>query len=217
MSALPLGYLRAAKSGERGELALRVKDADDREERIRSLLTEGRAEDAATLAIRSYGPQILRYLHSILGVDDDAREAFSQFAENLWRGLPEFQGRAPFRIWAYRIAWNAACDIRKQPWRNRRKRLSTGAASRIADTVATSTGEKLEQRRQDLASLRESLSIDDRALAALRIDQGLSWAECAEVLSRDGRVVKANTLTKRFERIKERLGKLVKKRGLLDR
>jgi len=197
-------------------VAVPVKDPDDREERIRSLLTEGRPEDAATVAIRTYGPQILRYLHSILGSDDDAREAFSQFAENLWRGLPEFQGRAPFRIWAYRIAWNAACDIRKQPWRNRRKRLSTGAASRIADTVATSTGEKLEQRRQDLASLRESLSIDDRALAALRIDQGLSWAECAEALSIDGRTVKANTLTKRFERIKERLGRLAKKKGLLE-
>ena len=75
----------------------------------------------------------------------------------------------------------------------------------------------MELRRQELLALREALSIDDRALAALRIDQGLSWAECAEVLSRDGRIVKANTLTKRFERIKERLGKLAKKRGLLDR
>jgi hypothetical protein len=35
------------------------------------------------------------------------------------------------------------------------------------------------------------------------------------VLSRDGRPVKANTLTKRFERIKERLGSLTRKRRLL--
>jgi RNA polymerase sigma-70 factor (ECF subfamily) len=189
---------------------------EPREIRIRSLLAEGRSEEAATEAIRGYGPQILRYLHSVLGDQEDSREAFSQFAENLWRGLPEFRGRAPFRIWAYRIAWNAACDLRKQPWRNRKRRLSTGAASRIADTVVTSTDEKLERRRADLASLRESLSIEDRALAALRIDQGLSWAECAAALSIDGREVKANTLTKRFERIKERLGRLARKKGLLD-
>jgi DNA-directed RNA polymerase specialized sigma24 family protein len=81
--------------------------------------------------------------------------------------------------------------------------------------LATSTDERLEQRRMDLQALREALSIDDRALAALRLDQGLSWAECAEVLSRDGRTVKPNTLTKRFERIKERLGSLARKRGLL--
>jgi RNA polymerase sigma-70 factor (ECF subfamily) len=187
------------------------------EENIRGLLATGRTEDAATAAVKGYGPQVLRYLRSVLGNEDDSREAFSQFAENLWRGLPDFRGTAPFRIWAYRIAWNVACDIRKQPWRSRRRRLETGEATRIADTVETPTGERMEARRQELLALREALSLDDRALAALRIDQGLSWAECAEVLSRDGRVVKPNTLTKRFERIKERLGALARRRGLLDR
>ena len=185
------------------------------EEEIRGLIAAGKAEAAATAAIKGYGPQVLRYLRSILGDDEDAREAFSQFAENLWRGLPEFRGTAPFRIWAYRIAWNVACDTTKQPWRSRRRRLETGEATRIAETVATSTNERHEQRRMELNALRASLSLDDRALAALRLDQGLSWAECAEVLSRDGRMVKPNTLTKRFERIKERLGSLARKRGLL--
>jgi RNA polymerase sigma-70 factor (ECF subfamily) len=193
-----------------------VDEIDLNEEEIRKLLAESKNAAAATLAIRAYGPQVLRYLRSILGDEEDGREAFAQFAENLWRGLPDFRGTAPFRIWAYRIAWNVACDMRKQPWSARRRRLSTGEASRIAETVATSTDERLEARRQELLALRESLSLDDRALAALRIDQGLSWAECAEVLSRDGDPVKANTLTKRFERIKERLGALARKRGLLD-
>ncbi len=193
-------------------------DAQDiLEETIRGLLGAGREHEAATAAIKGYGPQVLRYLRSVLGHEDDAREAFAQFAENLWRGLPEFRGTAPFRIWAYRIAWNVACDLRKQPWRIRRQRLDTGEATRIAETVATSTDERLEARRQELLALREALSLDDRALAALRVDQGLSWSECAEVLSRDGRSVKPNTLTKRFERIKERLGSLARKRGLLDR
>jgi RNA polymerase sigma-70 factor, ECF subfamily len=191
-------------------------EASDREERIQELLAGGDAKAAATEAIRGYGPQILRYLRSVLGNEDDAREAFSQFAENLWRGLPQFRRTAPFRIWAYRIAWNVACDMRKQPWRSRRHRLATGEASRIAETVATSTDERLERRRLELAELREALSLEDRALAVLRLDQGLSWAECAEALSRGGRTVKPNTLTKRFERIKERLGRLARKKGLLD-
>ena len=200
-----------------GRKGVQEEERDALEETIRGMLAEGRTEEGATAAIKGYGPQILRYLRSILGDEDESREAFSQFAENLWRGLPEFRGTAPFRIWAYRIAWNVACDLRKHPWRSRRERLATAEATRIAATVATSTDERLERRRQELQALREALSIDDRALAALRIDQGLSWAECAEVLSRGGRTVKANTLTKRFERIKERLGALARKRGLLDR
>jgi RNA polymerase sigma-70 factor (ECF subfamily) len=194
-----------------------VDEPEKLEEELGGLIAAGKAEAAATVAIRGYGPPVLRYLRSILGDDEDAREAFSQFAENLWRGLPEFRGTAPFRIWAYRIAWNVACDMAKQPWRSRRQRLETGEATRIAETVVTSTNERHERRRMELKALRDSLSLDDRALAALRLDQGLSWTECAEVLSRDGRVVKPNTLTKRFERIKERLGALAKKRGLLER
>jgi RNA polymerase sigma-70 factor, ECF subfamily len=205
--------LSSRRPGERSG----VDDQDILEDRLLGLLAAGKAEEAATAAIKGYGPQVLRYLRSVLGNEDDSREAFSQFSENLWRGLPEFRGTAPFRIWAYRIAWNVACDMRKQPWRNRRRRLETGEATLIAKTVETSTGERVELRRQELLALREALSLDDRALAALRIDQGLSWAECAEVLSRDGRTVKPNTLTKRFERIKERLGALARKRGLLDR
>jgi RNA polymerase sigma-70 factor (ECF subfamily) len=192
-----------------------VDGSERLEEDLRALIAAGKAEAAATAAIKGYGPHVLRYLRSILGDEEDAREAFSQFAENLWRGLPEFRGTAPFRIWAYRIAWNVACDTAKQPWRSRRRRLETGEATRIAETVATSTNERHEQRRMELSALRASLSLADRALAALRLDQGLSWAECAEVLSRNGRMVKPNTLTKRFERIKQRLGSLARKRGLL--
>ncbi len=194
-----------------------MAEAEALEQRIRELIASGDTRGAATAAIKGYGPQVLRYLRSVLGDEEEARDAFGQFAENLWRGLPEFRGAAPFRIWAYRIAWNVACDIRKQSWRNRRQRLATGEASALADKVATSSDERHEQRRAQLLALRDSLSLEDRALAALRIDQGLSWAECAEALSRDGQTVKANTLTTRFERIKERLGALARKRGLLDR
>jgi RNA polymerase sigma-70 factor (ECF subfamily) len=193
-----------------------VQDHESRDEAIRTLIAAGDPRGAATEAIRAYGPQVLRYLRSVLNDEDDAREAFSQFAENLWRGIAEFRGTAPLRIWAYRIAWNASCDLRKQPWNTRRRRLSTGEASRLAATIATSSDERLEHRRRLLAELRASLSPEDRALASLRIDQGFSWEECAQALSVDGRTVKANTLTKRFERIKERLGRAAKKKGMLD-
>ena len=55
-----------------------------------------------------YGPQILGYLTSILRNDADAAEVFSQFTEDLWRGLPGFRGECPVRVWAYRLAWHAA-------------------------------------------------------------------------------------------------------------
>ncbi|HVP68411.1 MAG TPA: hypothetical protein VMT17_14245 [Anaeromyxobacteraceae bacterium] len=57
-----------------------------------------------------------------------------------------------------------------------------------------------------LRKLREALSIHDQSLLALRIDQELSWAEVAEIISKDGRHVRPDAVAKRYERVKQRLG-----------
>ena len=72
--------------------------------------------------------------------------AFSQFAENLWRGLGGYQGRASFRSWALRIAHHAALNLRDQAWQKRGRRLETGEASRIAAEVRTASAVRVERR-----------------------------------------------------------------------
>jgi RNA polymerase sigma-70 factor, ECF subfamily len=186
------------------------------EARVRELLAAGDLEGAATEAIRWLGPQVLRYLRSLLREEAAATEAFSQFAENLWKGLPAFRAEASLRTWAFRLAFNAAMNLREEAWRVRGRRLRTGEASKIADEIRTKTVVRVERQRQALDKLRQSLSVEDRSLLVLRIDQGLSWAEIAEVLSAEGRRVEVAAVTKRFERVKERLAKLARDQGLVD-
>ncbi len=186
------------------------------EERVRELLEAGDLDGAATQAIRGLGPQVLRYLRSLLRDEAAATEAFSQFAENLWRGLPGFRAEASLRTWAFRLAFNAAVNLREEAWRVRGRRLVTGEASRIADEIRTRTASRVERQRQALEKLRQALSVEDRSLLVLRIDQGLSWAEIAEVLSAEGRRVQVAAVTKRFERVKERLAKMARDEGLVD-
>jgi RNA polymerase sigma-70 factor (ECF subfamily) len=185
------------------------------EEAIRSLLAAGDATGAATLAIRRLGPEVLRYLRALLRDEDEAEEAFSQFAENLWRGLPGYQGRASFRTWALRVAHHAALNLRDQAWQKRGRRLETGDASRIAAEVRTASAIRVERQRDALDALRASLSVEDQALLVLRLDQNLSWNEIAEVFTEGDSISSASTLAKRFERIKERLGKMARDQGLL--
>jgi len=185
------------------------------EDEIRALLTAGDAPGAATLAIKRLGPEVLRYLRALLRDEADAEEAFSQFAENLWRGLPGYAGRASFRTWALRVAHHAALNLRDQAWQKRGRRLETGDASRIAAEVRTASAVRIERQRDVLAELRASLSVEDQALLVLRIDQGLGWKEIAEVFAEGEEPVPPNTLMKRFERVKERLGKLAREKGLL--
>jgi len=186
------------------------------EDRVRELLAAGDVAAAATEAVRGLGPDVLRYLHSLLRDEDAANDAFSQFAESLWKGLSGFRGEASLRGWAFGIAFHTALNARDEAWRRHGRRFATGEASKIAAEVRTKTVIRFERRRQALEMLREALTVEERSLLALRIDQGLSWAEVAETFSADGLHVEASTLMKRFERLKEKLASMAREQGLVD-
>jgi RNA polymerase sigma-70 factor, ECF subfamily len=180
------------------------------DDHILELVARGDVRAGATEALRTLGPSILRYLRSVLRDEADAADAFSDFAEALWSGLPGFRAEASLRTWAYRIAWTCARDLREEAWRRRGRRLTTSEASVIAAEIRTSSAAAYEEKRQGLEKLRAGLSVEEQSLIALRIDQQLSWEEIGAILEEP-----APRLTKRFERLKARLAKMAKEQGLL--
>jgi RNA polymerase sigma-70 factor (ECF subfamily) len=187
-----------------------MAESTEVEGRVTALLAGGQHQAAATEVIRGYGPRALGYLHRLLGNETDASDAFSLFAEQVWRGMQNFEGRSSVKTWAFKAAWSAAMKVRDDAWRRLRERLPSSAASHLADEVRTNTAIRIEGLRQELEILRGELSAGDQTLLALRLDQELTWDEVAEVLSSDGEPVDAVTLRKRYERIKARLAAIVK-------
>ncbi len=185
------------------------------ETRVLAHSEAGRPDEAATAAIEGYGAAVFGYLRSVLDDEDDARDAYAQWAEDLWKGLPGFRREASLRGWTYRLAWHAACRLRRDPYRARGVRLPTSAASRLAASVAASTV-ATGSRRAGLDRLRAQLPPEDCTLLTLRLDRELEWDEVAVVLSAEGAPVGAAALRKRFERLKERLRELAREEGLLD-
>jgi len=186
------------------------------EQRVRVLLAAEDRPGAATAAIQELGPPVLRYLRSLLRDEDDASDAFSIFAENVWRGLPTWRGEGSLKAWCFRLAWNAATNLRNEAWRRRGRRFFTGEASALAEEIRTRSHVKVERQRQALDKLRESLEVEEVSLLTLRVDQKLSWAEIAEVFSADGERVEPAALMKRFERLKGRLARMAKDQGLIE-
>jgi RNA polymerase sigma-70 factor (ECF subfamily) len=180
------------------------------EEQVHRLIEAGDLSAAATEAIRSLGPSVLRYLRSLLRDEEDAADAFSQFAENLWKGLASFRGQSSLRTWAFRIAWNSALNLRNEAWKRKGRRFATGEASALAEEIRTKTAVRVARQEEKLEKLRAVLSVDDQSLLALRLDQGFSWEEIAQILSASGKPVQAAALMKRFERLKARLAEMVK-------
>jgi len=180
---------------------------DALEQRLGLLLDRGEQAAAVASAIRGYGPQILGYLAVVLRSDDAAAEVFSDFAEDLLKGIAGFRRESSFRVWAYALAWRAAQRHRRDAFRQRTRALYTSEASRIADEVRTSLPSKVA-RRDHVERLREQLDPEDQALLVLRFDRDLSWTEVAQALSESGEPVAEAALRKRFERLKLRLQEL---------
>jgi RNA polymerase sigma-70 factor (ECF subfamily) len=175
------------------------------EAKVQALLAAGDHRAAATEAIQGYGPKVLGYLRSLLRDDGDAADAFSHFAEDLWRGIAGFRGEASFKTWAYKLAWCAAMHVRSDAYRRLGRRLETGEASRLADEIRTRSVVRDERQRLWLDKLRETLTPEEQTLLFLRLDQQLEWAEVAVVLSGTGEPIEPAALRKRYERLKSQL------------
>jgi RNA polymerase sigma-70 factor (ECF subfamily) len=183
----------------------------DPEEKIRALLASGDDRGAATEAMRAFGPKILGYLRSILRDESDAGDAFSIWAEHLWRGITTYRGESSFRTWAFKVAYNAALNVRNEAWRRLGRRFETGEASRLAQEIRTKTAVREERQRTRLDEIRLQLTAEEQTLLTLRIDQQLSWEEIGDVFSTSGgERVEPPALRKRFQRLKDRLAELLR-------
>jgi len=188
------------------------------EAEIADLLESNDLPSAAAAILREYGPAILAYLASLARDEDRADDAFSQFCEDLWRGLPGFRRDASVRTWVYKLAWHAWLRNEREPYRRRGRQLATEEMSRLAAEVRSTTALHLRSEAKNaVARLREQLTPAEQSLLVLRIDRGLSWSDVASVMSTPEEDLDAQTVAKRFQRVKDRLRKLAEDAGLLER
>jgi RNA polymerase sigma-70 factor, ECF subfamily len=195
---------------------------------VRTLCERGDHAGAATLALRTYGPELYGFLIAMHHNEADAGESFSEIAEVLWRKLPGFAWHSSLRTWAYAIARNVL-RTRRRDARRRAHRVSSARDSvieEIAQRARTETQAYLRtEKRTRLQALRDSLQEEDRMLLVLRVDRRLDWNELARVLgdtandgSRDPAWLARESarLRKRFQLVKDKLRALAKREGLLE-
>jgi RNA polymerase sigma-70 factor (ECF subfamily) len=194
------------------------------EQRIQQRLDLREIEEAARVVVEGYGPEIFGYLLRSMRNDDDAAEVFSQFCEDLCRGLGTFQRRSSCRTWLYRVATIARARFWKDPYRRRGQRLQTDEISKLEQEVRASTLAYLRGEVKDrYLQLLEALDADERTLLTLRAEKEMSWPEIAEVhagpdeaLSDKELLSSAAALRQRYKRLKDKIRSLAQDEGLLQ-
>jgi RNA polymerase sigma-70 factor (ECF subfamily) len=202
-------------------------DRSEREAEVRALLEGGDVETAATRALELYGEEIGSYLGAFMQSDTHAADVFSQWGEDVWRGLPSFQWGSSLRTWCYTLARNAGHRFRRSPANRPQHNLPMEMESqvaRLANKARDSTALYLKTKVKDrMRALRERLPEEDQVLLVLRVDRNMDWEEVASVLLGEGDPEpaavkkKAAALRKRFERLKAKLRTLAEEEGLLPR
>lgn len=193
----------------------------DIEAEIARLRTEGQLKDVATLAIESYGSEVLSFLEMMLRDHADASDAFAQACEDLWKGLPGFEGRSSMKTWFYTLSRHAASRLRRSTHPGRRAALSD--ITDVADRVRSRTRPHLRTEiKHGFAAIRDALDDDDRMLLVLRVDRAMSWNDVARVMADESdqdtsestaRI--AARLRKRFQSVKETIRERAIANGLL--
>ena len=128
------------------------------------------------------------------------------------------------------LAWQPPDMPRRDPYRKRLQNLLNSEALKILEKIRSTveTPEEIRStvktvetyapggRAEKLMKLRESLDAEEQALLILRVDKAMPWEEVAEVMRAAGEPATHAALRERFERLKEKLGRLARKKGLLD-
>lgn len=194
------------------------------EAEIRAAAARSDIKAACTVALSSYGPEIFGYLLAVLRDEQRAEDVYSDFAEDVVRGMPAFRFESSARTWLYTIARHACSRHLAKEQRKRTVAITSApeALDVVAQTRVPTPPYARTGVREGIERLRKTLRPDDQTLLILRVDRGMAWLDIARVLAGPERTLSEEELRassaklrKRFERLKERLRALAREERLL--
>jgi RNA polymerase sigma-70 factor (ECF subfamily) len=134
---------------------------------------------AATVLVERHAPSVARYITS-LGEQDGVEEVVQDTFVRAFSSLDSFRGESALRTWLFTIARRLVLDRRRAA----KRRRDVGSLDQVnAATEYTALdniiGDETEQRVRE-AVLR--LSPTQREVFTLRVSEGLSYREIAELV-----------------------------------
>ena len=155
--------------------------------------------------LHQYGGTVLKVARAYTLTAEECEDLAQEILLQLWRSVPQFQGRASASTWVYRVALNTALSWHRKEGR-RRARQQPLLEPEDLPTVGLDSAEQLQQREvvQQLYSAIHQLPKADAALVLLYLED-LSYREIAEVLG-----ISESNVGVKLNRARKALGELMK-------
>ena len=146
-------------------------------------------ESAFEQIVKRYRQMVYFAAFKMVGNHDDADDVAQKTFISAYKNLKGFQGKSSLKTWLFRITMNYSKNL----IRDRRRHVGEEVFENTA-TYESDVEDRLitEQRRQKIDDALESLPPRQREVLRLRAQQGLSYAEIAEVTGASVSAAKVN-------------------------
>jgi RNA polymerase sigma factor (sigma-70 family) len=127
-----------------------------------------------------YQDALLGTLYYLVGNSEDAHDTLQETFVKCWRNRDSLAEVENLRAWVFRVALNAARDMRTTAWRRRRRPLDKG----VTTLAASDPGPDAHAaRREQLALIRQALHQlrpEEQEVFLLRQNGQMTYAQIAE-------------------------------------
>ncbi len=170
---------------------------------------QGGDSSAFGVIVRRYESVVAATVIGIMGPGDEAEEVGHETMIKLFRSLDRFKGEAELKTFLTRIAINASLDALRRRKRSL-KRFVTPASEENARSWENSIPSDADhgrdfENRQAVDYALKQLKPEFRAVAVLRLMQGFTVEESAEILG-----VPTGTVLSRLSRAKTQLADILR-------
>lgn len=146
-----------------------------------------------------YHSKLLQVCYRYLDSKEEAEEAVNDTMLNVFNRLSQFEERASFKTWIYRIAYNQALS------RLRKKQLDTVALEEAENIAVHEPLTESVKENGKLDHVLAQLSLEERSIVVFRIAGDLEFAEIAHVVDQ-----KLSTVKMRYKRALEKMASNVR-------
>lgn len=154
--------------------------------------------------LREHGGTVLKVARAYTLTTEDCQDLAQEILLQVWRSLPQFQGRASASTWSYRVALNTAIGWHRKEHRRRthQQPLLEVEDPAVAGLDSALTVQQHEVVERLYAAIRQ-LPKADAALILLFLDD-LSYRQMADVLG-----ISESNVGVKLNRVKKTLSKLM--------